>query len=52
MVWECRLCPEFPPKMAEFRFPVAGSGSAARDWTHTETAPSGQETLQGTDDDL
>ena len=52
MVWECKLHPEFPPKMAEFRLPVAGSGNAVRDWTRTETAPSGQGTLPDTRDDL
>ena len=52
MVWECKLHPEFPPKMAEFRLPVAGSGNAVRDWTRTETAPSGQATLPDTHGDL
>ena len=40
------------PKMATFPLPVAGSGSAARGWTGTETAPSGQGTLPDTHDDL
>ena len=39
-------------KMATFPLPVAGSGSAVRGWTGTETAPSGQGTLPDTYDDL
>ena len=43
---------DLPPKMATFPLPVAGSGSAVRGWTGTETAPSVQGTLPDTYDDL
>ena len=42
----------FLPKMAVLPVPVGGSGSVVRGWRGREIAPSGQETLPDTYDDL